>query len=1442
MVIGSNKKIKLSSSNTHLTDILSSDIYLELGNIHYNVMKRLLSYEMIRIEEITDFRIQNSGIGKSLVNDEYLRNILPFMFFENVNRKNRSIQLVITYGIMSLKDENNREIFAPIVLIPINLYFENGNIFVQKISRVIENSIIIKKLTNLLTTEQRKVFHIGDKFDNIYSIDKYLFAIDKIEGINVKLENYITIAQLKESDIKIDHSKFPFTKDIEDFLSDRLYDEGYRNFTYLNPLNKRQREALCNAINGKNFAIVGRQGTGKTTTLLNICINAMNQGKRILYVSNMKETLDSVYLAFEDKKLENYVANLSNSFSTLNYGEINIYPKYNINISDNEEKLYQNYKFVKEYERCVHSRILHYRYVEVISELALLSDQTNTILDVDDFSKIYKSEYLEIAKNLKVIENTRQYLDCVKESIWKEIPINNNIDSKKEIIIMIQQLHRCFTILQTEKVVLEKDFGLVDITNLAMLKNIVHDIKRLQIYDVPQSWKEESFAIFNEASLEYKNLKSEIYQLQEKEYYLNYRYTDIWDIDIASEIEIILSKYFTEEDAELIDKINANRNNFLVGINKTSIQKDIFYKCVSKIKKVMGWPFKLDDVIFNELVKLTTYLNNNSYNKKLLEMVLNGSSFRVKNQIKDLEINIKEYHDKLKEFATDFPKADVSKIFEYDSILRNYDDSKESYKKVAPLFYSVSRKNVMLYLPTIKEKVSYIKGVVRKLEKAETEFVNLVGFNSGNTDLIIIQIDALYKYIQSIDTYHAKEKIVSFLYQYTNNETKPNRNANVIVLKTLNLFKKAYLEINKFYDLLIEYNFNFNAKNFIQKINYIKNASIYLHELFDSNDRIYSTIKTIEEDYVKAEVYFSIRDDEYTVKSIKKRLDENDRYRYLFGSMYRSSETNINAISRVIQNFSSYIECFASPKSLIDSLTVETNFNLIFHLDRCLEISNEVNVIFKLYTKVFRDGVTRYYYTDFNQTIDYLKILLNSEDELEYYLIITNNLKTLINLKLGKFINYIINLKGGSNLVNDFKYTYFTNLKNIFISKYPFLNNVKTIESCLDLIVDLENKVNEDNQLLTFNNIRKISGGKFSVNDIRNLDYKSYVRRTYGTKHLFLTTSQILNNFLNISDFDLVIIDDAHLLNANEYTNAMSGKQVIVSGELQLQSSVSSNLISRMRYNSIIELNYRFIPSVKHLMNTTEGLHGIIKNKYSENHGIEIIRDKILEYICLLFRENKNYVINLFISSHTKQRIVYEQLTNIFLSYDFTKEEIFKIFKDNLNISNLLDGYLYHADFNIIYLEDYFVVNVEHIALNMIDNLLLCSNRVIIFDSEDYLNKGNSLFIQLLRKVNVEKELFIGEVNNPVIKKLSYFITEMGIEVLPQHDDLSLILRKQDKLYGVLFFWDYSNSRYDMINDYRDYYHYFNQNGFKVFIVWLNELSKSIQEVANELVKEINDD
>ena len=101
-------------------------------------------------------------------------------------------------------------------------------------------------------------------------------------------------------------------------------------------------------------------------------------------------------------------------------------------------------------------------------------------------------------------------MDNFKESIWKEIPVLNNVKYPNQIITLIYQINRCFRTFLEEKNYFETNFGIKKIENYAMLKNVLYHLENLDIALVPKSWVEESLKGFKEAQTEYKNLKNEI--------------------------------------------------------------------------------------------------------------------------------------------------------------------------------------------------------------------------------------------------------------------------------------------------------------------------------------------------------------------------------------------------------------------------------------------------------------------------------------------------------------------------------------------------------------------------------------------------------------------------------------------------------------------------------------------------------------------------------------------------------------------------------------------------------------------------------------------------------------------------------------------------------------------------------------------------------------------
>lgn len=245
MIAGSTKKIRLEKNANYLKDIFSMSSYIELGNIDYKVMERILNFEKIEISQISDLNLQNSLVTNFKINDEKMQNIVPYMFLSNINKKNKSMQIFLTYGLLRYRNTNNEECFAPIILIPVSLFFKKDEIFIQKFSRPIVNTILNKELEKTLSIERRRFLVLSntEKFNTLYSLDNYILSLAQMPGLDVKLENYLTIGATVEKDIKIDHNRFPITRAHETYLIDKFYkNEDNLNFLFL--LNKKQREAV----------------------------------------------------------------------------------------------------------------------------------------------------------------------------------------------------------------------------------------------------------------------------------------------------------------------------------------------------------------------------------------------------------------------------------------------------------------------------------------------------------------------------------------------------------------------------------------------------------------------------------------------------------------------------------------------------------------------------------------------------------------------------------------------------------------------------------------------------------------------------------------------------------------------------------------------------------------------------------------------------------------------------------------------------------------------------------------------------------------------------------------------------------------------------------------------------------------------------------------------
>ena len=128
-------------------------------------------------------------------------------------------------------------------------------------------------------------------------------------------------------------------------------------------------------------------------------------------------------------------------------------------------------------------------------------------------------------------------------------------------------------------------------------------------------------------------------------------------------------------------------------------------------------------------------------------------------------------------------------------------------------------------------------------------------------------------------------------------------------------------------------------------------------------------------------------------------------------------------------------------------------------MEVCEEASENLSEVFKLYFKIFRDSVSKYYYSEFEVILESLAQLVNSKDELINYLGVTDNLRVLSRYRLNKLIDLIINLDNSENLSLNFQYTYLETIRDIYLEKHPYLADYQVLETCLDTTMNFEKEV-----------------------------------------------------------------------------------------------------------------------------------------------------------------------------------------------------------------------------------------------------------------------------------------------------------------------------------------------------------------------------------------------
>ena len=1406
-----SEKVNISPISNSLLNVITDNYYLELGNIDYTVIDKILKRELVSVDEVTCFDIQNIGIGHASKATKDLRDILPFIYFENIQNKERSIQLFITCGLLSKIVANKAETFAPIVLIQVKLVFINGKYYFQSNGIPTENTVLFNGLakSELSMVNEKAV----NSFATIYDIDEFCMQFTRLNNYVVKLENYLTFAITNLPSIVMDHDRYTLSSNFTSYLGNKYYIPGKEEICNITRLNDKQRLAVQRSSLGDNFAISGVIGTGKTTTLMNIASNTIRKGQKVLYVSSNVSTIEEVENKFNELEIGNLVANLTDPLLGRSFFQK---PKVKkINITDNNKQLVKAYEVVDQYEKNLTGRVLDFRFVDVIKELLKINEPSSDV-EIDDLTGIYKYEGYEIIDALQKIEKTKKLMPRPKDSLFSNIPVNNDIEYSDVPIGIVEDLYNYYKALYKLKNELEKKYGLTSIPNYAKFKNVVNDVRKVNINDVPTSWITLNQEKYYEAKEAFSSFKTNVYQVKETRSIIDWEFKNSDEVDVNELINNILGDYFREDELEKINNVIFNINNLRKISNNSVKLIEELKEFLNDFNKKYDYNGKFDSNWIKDLIGFSNFINDNYVYNKWCN--LNRCHF---------------FNNEIRKYEEILTNYEIAKE-EYFSIFKNYKDYQDGLNKLNKAI-EAKRPYKQLSLEQLKKIANDVKNNLinpNNIDKAYSEYENLVGVAFSKDFNASEKFSNFYDYITSVSKENLKRSLTRIL-------VLPNSD------DVARIAKKFKEQVSKIDVLMDNFNtfltfINLPSKHAQKALGYdaimqvIQEANEYFEKVYQTN-LVMKKIAKDAGDFVKFESYLRLRSLLKEYELAENALDNSNDYDTLYGGLYKKGQTTLNDVAVLITSFASYIDYFTDKEALVKSLDSENNKRINDILIEANTIIANINDAFNSYNKIFKDGIGEYYYDELDQVIAHWKKLLDAKEELDTYLDFTNQIRVLFRHKLFKFANMIINGEV-SDIVNLFKYRYYKMVYDTY--KNSILNHISTknVGNALRQVVNYE-KIYIDNNINELKKMCSDENVKFE-----DLDYDRYIDASTGIKYLYLCDVKTLNRYISIDKFELVLVDDANLLDADDYDKAVSAKRVVVAGEESYRMAVTSSLITRFRSESLMTFDYRYVPTPLVISNRLKNIHSMITNVDEADAGLEVMNVDGPKYILSLIKDNPNVVVNYFTALPNIQRKMFDSLASLLVKEGFAKDKIVDILRHQINICDLGLGYFYEADYNIINYDEY-GKQFDQDFSTWATNVLLCKKKIIVLS-----NKSDLDIIQELKKTN---ENFFTKYINPtpfkinglsssILDKLAATLKRNKYEVVGSYGDLSMILEKKGQIFVVLLFVNPESSHFDILSDYRDYYQANVDKGINTFVVWLEDIYEDFEKVKKDLLTKLN--
>lgn len=1445
-----NKTYHIQSINKHLVNILEENYYIELGNVDLHIIEAILIGQTVNFNQMFDYNILTKGIGKII--DETDDAHFQFNYLYELHQKSSSSKFVLTCGTIRYLDKTGVETYAPIVLIPLSLDYLNMEFVINSSPKI--NSVFIRLLKrnyrkekDLLEQKKQEVvqeeainsvteqinninnlIHNLDiieetKLSSVYEIDMLCKRLSELTSLTIDTTNYLTVVEVEYPDYIDKKGLFGIQRSIYEMNDIELLNQYFLTTHGILTSNIEQKYITLKAHQGESFVVDGRLGSGKTQTVINIIGDFLFEAKRVLYVNHDLDNINDFRRKIKFLGLGSYLYDLTKNVSDIDNEtelEVKKYGKFNFN-KINDLASYRNiydYKF--------HG----YPYSYILEKIAIRKArqiQNNVVLE----ENLDREEVEYIYKALKQIEYELQFIDPLPDNVWGSLSSAKNAPDVSEIIERTNNL-----LEQTKKLLkllskIETKYHLEEIDSISNFHRLIEQMISFVSVRPILKWIETDFYEKSHQALAEINNDIDIHYSCTT-FYKQHCPDDYLPGSISEAFKTIIHKHYDIKNAYSADCVYVNEllSSFdqlcaLVDQIKKWVKDSI--NCYDLLKKYFNYdtPNRNQFILFNKLLSLLqTYEIDDVW---FLEFVENPKEMIKKS------ITLSEEFKQLQTL-----RESLLPYLTFNELIFVNVEEIVNHKR----FTRILKKH--LNQPKIKQDGLSVNTICSRFKAyyeacllIKNELPKQTSFNQFDEQIWNAYLNFLI-FVSKLTSFETN----SLVYLFKNGLNQKGGSKEQLI-SNLHRLRENQKELEIIEHHLGKYNIAVAGDNFLESVYFIKSNLNYL-------DKVINAIKKIQNSFIDSsnlkttDILTLIEIDNQHLLVLDRMEKNSDRYEQLFGSAFKKFATLTSEITQSIERFMEFMKRFKTTdtitqQELLTVLLAEKPFtDFLDNIGLFTNSHSEWFSALRDFSTCFFGGKMGLQNSTFKEIIALLKVHVKKIDQVEHVYIIEHILDTFYRYKLEDLPKGIQSGKYATGIAEAYLYS-------TMCKYYHDMKEQGYIQFDLDVMKKTTIAFDEEESKYAETNLFNLRHHHHRFGNKQNKDLNAKVlanKSLPNNKGLFVSDVDVFNNIEDLSYFDLVIIDDAHLSTANKYANILNARQVIVFGDRMFQTSVTNTLMQRVKSSRVVPLRKRYIKMRNDFGNMWQVDNQFI---YSPQLPLNISGYNSLEEMVIeVVKQFKLYkdtldkrTFNIIVGSSVTRREVYRILINT-LKQEYSTDEIVMIADDLIRIIAVNGESARIASEVYLWYDD--IVMYDQMAKDLIKRNYITSSKKINLCYQ--LVKNPKQNEDMLQSINdfVGNHLVITNNTEGIAKIICEELTKKGIDIELGYGHLDLVIKTQAKNIGIMLYGKRINNSYSMVDDYLYFVKEYQRNGWEIKQYSMEAIAESLDNVLTDIINTVN--